>query len=359
MITWGLLSMATMFVESARSFYLLRFLLGIAEAGFFPGIILYLTQWYPASRRARIMALFMTAVAVSGVIGGPVSGWILGALSGVNEWAGWQWLFLLEGAPALVLGVAVYFYLDESIERAAWLSPAEQQVLRENLRAETAGVEHASVGETLRNPRVVLLSALYFSAVMGLYGIAFWLPQLVRTLGERDVWRVGVLSAIPYGVAAIAMVVAAHSSDVQRERRWHMIVCALLGAVGLIAAGWFRTREVAGMMAFSVAAAGILSVLPIFWTLPTSFLRGASAAAGIAVINSIGNLAGFVSPYMIGAITDATGQATVGLYVLAGCLVLAAGLSVPATSGEAGHSLEGKTLAPEVVIADNSTRSKS
>ncbi|MBK8060166.1 MAG: MFS transporter [Gemmatimonadetes bacterium] len=332
MITWGLLSAATMWVTSATAFYALRFLLGIAEAGFFPGIVLYLTQWYPAPRRARIMALFMTAIAIAGVIGGPVSGWILSEMAGKNGWAGWQWLYLLEGIPAVLLGVATYFYLDDSIEGARWLPDDEKAVLRAQLRADPAGEEHVSVMAALRDSRVVLLAALYFCSILGLYGLAFWMPQLIRTLGVAEPWRVGMLSAIPYGVATVAMVLAGQSSDRRGERRWHLVGSALIGAVGLVGAAWFRTEPVAGMIAFSVAAAGILSLPPLFWTIPTTLLRGVSAAAGIAAINSVGNLSGFVSPYMIGAITDATGEATIGLYVLAASLVASAGLSIAATA---------------------------
>ncbi|MBK6456191.1 MAG: MFS transporter [Gemmatimonadetes bacterium] len=332
MVTWGLLSAATMWVTSATAFYALRFLLGIAEAGFFPGIVLYLTQWYPAPRRARIMALFMTAIAISGVIGGPVSGWILSEMAGKNGWAGWQWLYLLEGIPAVLLGVATYFYLDDSIEGARWLPDDEKAVLRAQLRADPAGEEHVSVMATLRDSRVVLLAALYFCSILGLYGLAFWMPQLIRTLGVAEPWRVGMLSAIPYGVATVAMVLAGQSSDRRGERRWHLVGSALIGALGLVGAAWFRTEPVAGMIAFSVAAAGILSLPPLFWTIPTTLLRGVSAAAGIAAINSVGNLSGFVSPYMIGTITDATGEATIGLYVLAASLVASAGLSIAATA---------------------------
>ncbi|MBP9105939.1 MAG: MFS transporter [Gemmatimonadaceae bacterium] len=332
MITWGLLSAATMWVTSATAFYALRFLLGIAEAGFFPGIVLYLTQWYPAPRRARIMALFMTAIAIAGVIGGPVSGWILSEMAGKNGWAGWQWLYLLEGIPAVLLGVATYFYLDDSIEGARWLPDDEKAVLRAQLRADPAGEEHVSVMAALRDSRVVLLAALYFCSILGLYGLAFWMPQLIRTLGVAEPWRVGMLSAIPYGVATVAMVLAGQSSDRRGERRWHLVGSALIGAVGLVGAAWFRTEPVAGMIAFSVAAAGILSLPPLFWTIPTTLLRGVSAAAGIAAINSVGNLSGFVSPYMIGTITDATGEATIGLYVLAASLVASAGLSIAATA---------------------------
>ncbi len=336
MITWGLLSAATMFVTSAYAFYGVRFLLGIAEAGFFPGIIFYLTQWYPSSRRGRIMALFMTAVAISGVIGGPVSGWILGAMAGVNGWAGWQWLFLLEGIPSLLMGIAVYFYLDDSIATARWLPQDERELLTDNLRQEAAGEEHASVLVTLRNPRVLLLAALYFCIVMGLYGIAFWLPQLIRTMGVEDAGRVGLLSAIPYGVAAVVMVAVGRSSDRRRERRWHLAAGAYAGAAGLIVAGLFSTSLLIGLSAMCVATAGVLAAAPLFWTLPTASLRGASAAAGIAVINSVGNLAGFLSPYLIGLARDLTGQATVGLYAIAAFMFVGGLLAFPATRPRSG-----------------------
>jgi len=332
MITWGLLSAATMFVTSASWFYVVRFLLGIAEAGFFPGIIVYLTQWYPASRRARIVALFMTAVAMSGVIGGPVSGWILETMAGVNGWAGWQWLFLLEGVPSLVLGVAVYFYLDDSVQHARWLPDEERALLVANLRDDATGMEHGSVFATLRDPHVLLLASVYFCIVMGLYGIGFWLPQLIRTMGVDDARRIGLLSAIPYAVAAIVMVLVGRSSDVRRERRWHLAGGALAGAFGLVVAGVFSTTLSIGLAAMTVATVGVLSAAPVFWALPTASLRGASAAAGIAVINSIGNLAGFLSPYLIGVARDVTGEATVGLYAIACCLLLGALLAVPATA---------------------------
>ncbi|MFN8668731.1 MAG: MFS transporter [Gemmatimonadaceae bacterium] len=337
MVTWGVLSAATMFVPNATAFYALRFLLGVAEAGFFPGIVVYLTLWYPAAYRARIMALFMTAVAVSGVIGGPLSGGILSGLAGRNGWAGWQWLFLLEALPAIALGIATWFYLDDSVEGARWLSDDEKALLQARLRAEPSGVEHPHVWATLRDGRVLALGLLYFLSVLGLYGLSFWLPQLIRTLGIAEPWRVGVLSAIPYAVAAVTMVLVGRSSDRRGERRWHLVASAVTGAAGLVAAGLSRTDPVLGMIAFSVAAAGILSIPPIFWTFPTTYLRGASAAAGIAAVNSFGNLSGFVSPYMIGAVTDATGEATMGLYALAVALGLAVVLTLAITR-DAAHA---------------------
>ena len=331
MVTWGLISILTMFVTGPWTFYLLRFSLGLAEAGFFPGIILYLTQWYPSSRRAQIISMFLTGVAISGVIGGPLSGWILGSMSGVAGLAGWKWLFLLEGIPSLVMGAATYWYLPDSVERAPWLPEDERQCLMRNLRDEAGGTEHANVFATLRDPHVVLYAGISFCFVMGLYGISFWLPQLIRTMGVQDAARIGVLSGIPSGVAAIVMVVLGWSSDRWRERRWHLVGGAILGATGLIVAGVFGTSLAIGLTAMCAAMAGSLSNIALFWTLPTAALRGASAAAGIAAVNSVGNLAGFLSPYLIGVVKDATGEATFGLYVIAAFMLLGAVLVIIAT----------------------------
>jgi D-galactonate transporter len=331
MVTWGLLSAGMMFVTSEMQFYVLRFLLGAAEAGFFPGIILYLTYWFPAQQRARIVALFMTAIAMSGVVGGPLSGWIMSAMAGLNGWAGWQWLFLIEGLPSVVLGIAVLYVLDDSIRSARWLSSEEKDLLERNIAADQKSQQHLSVGQTLRDRRVWLLSGLYFCFIMGLYGVSFWLPQLIKGLGVKDLMSIGLLSAIPYGLAAVAMVWVGRSSDAQGERRRHLLVPALLGAAGLALAGVYGGQPVFGMMALTLATAGVLSVLPVFWTLPTALLGGAGAAAGIALINSIGNLAGFLSPYMVGAIKDATGSTTLGMYALAGSMCVGAVLSLLAT----------------------------
>ena len=331
MITWGFLSSSMMFVTSETMFYVLRFLLGAAEAGFFPGIILYLTYWFPAQQRGRIVALFMTAIAMSGVIGGPLSGWIMTGMAGVNGWAGWQWLFLLEGLPSVLMGVAVLFVLDDSIRGAKWLTTAEKDLLESRIAADQKSQAHLSVGQTLRDPRVLLLAGLYFCFIMGLYGVSFWLPQLIKGLGVSDLKTIGLLSAIPYGVAAVAMVLVGRSSDALQERRLHLVVPALLGAAGLALAGAYGSQPVLGMLALTLGTAGVLSVLPVFWTLPTALLGGAGAAAGIALINSVGNLAGFLSPYMVGAVKDATGNTTLAMFVLAGSMVLGAAVSVVAT----------------------------
>lgn len=328
MISWGILSSLTMFITSEVSFYGLRFALGVAEAGFFPGIVLYLTQWFPSERRARIIALFMTAVAISGVVGGPLSGVIMTTMAGVRGWSGWQWLFLLEGIPSVVMGAVVYRYLDDSIDAATWLTPHEKHALRERLHTEDATKVSLSVGETLRSGRVLSFAAVYFTFTMGLYGVGFWLPQIIKNLGVRDVLDVGLLSAIPYGVGAVAMVLTARRSDRTGERRRHVALSALVGSIGLALAGASGHNTVAGMTALSIGTAGVLSTLPLFWTMPTAMLAGASAAAGIALINSIGNLSGFLAPYVVGAITDATGSQTYGLYVLAAALLLGAAMTM-------------------------------
>ena len=328
MISWGVISSAMMFVDSVVSFYVLRFLLGAAEAGFFPGIILYLTYWYPAHRRARMVALFMSGVAVAGVVGGPLSGWIMKTFAGLHGLSGWQWLFLLEGVPSMLLGIWTLFYLDDGIRTAKWLSEGDKQQLEQAIAEDRKQQQHMPLARMFSNGKVWLLALVYFLFVMGLYGVSFWLPQLVKNSGIDDVFTIGLLTAIPYFVAAVAMVLAARHSDRSGERRWHAAVAALAGALGLIVATVYSDNTVIAMAALSVATAGILTTFPIFWSLPTAMLGGAAAAAGIALINSVGNLAGFVSPYLVGAIKDATHSTANGIYLLAASLVAGAVLVV-------------------------------
>lgn len=330
MISWGLISSALMFTDSVATFYLLRFLLGAAEAGFFPGIILYLTYWYPAQRRARMVALFMSGVAVAGVVGGPLSGWIMKAFAGLNGWSGWQWLFLLEGLPSVLLGVWTLFYLDDGIRAARWLSEADKQALERDIAADRVQQQHMPLTRLFRSGTVWLLALVYFLCVMGLYGVSFWLPQLIKNSGVQDLFDIGLLSAIPYLVAALTMVLAARHSDRSGERRWHTACAALAGALGLVAATVYSGNTAIALAELSVATAGILSTFPIFWSLPTALLGGAAAAAGIAMINSIGNLAGFVAPYLVGAIRDATSSTAAGMYLIAASLLAGAVLVVTA-----------------------------
>ncbi|HUD34052.1 MAG TPA: MFS transporter [Variovorax sp.] len=322
MISWGVISGCMMFVTTPAMFYVMRFLLGVAEAGFFPGIILYLTYWYPAARRSKVTSLFMTGIPMAGVIGGPLSGWILASLDGVGGLAGWKWLFAVEALPSLVLGVVILKCLDDRIGDATWLSAEEKRMLQRNVDAGQAQVESHSALGAFRNPRVWILSAAYFGFIMGLYGIGFWLPSLVKASGVSDPATIGWLVALPYAAAVACMVWTSGHSDRTRERRWHIAIPALAGAVGLVASTLVPQTPLWAIVTLTVATMGILTGLAQFWCLPPAFLGGAAAAAGIALINSVGNLAGFVSPFIVGFIKDATGSTNNGLFVIAASLLV-------------------------------------
>ncbi|MFD3561224.1 MFS transporter [Streptomyces sp. NPDC058686] len=325
MISWGVVSAAFVFVTNESTFYVLRFLLGAAEAGFYPGVILYCTYWFPSHRRARVIAMFMSAIPVAGIFGNPLSGWILDTFDGVSGWQGWQWMFLLEAVPALMVGVATLFYLDNGVRDAKWLSDEEKNVIERALAEDTKHqTVHGKVWDAFREPKVWLMSLIYFCFIMGQYALTFWLPTFVESTGIKGNLAIGVLSAIPFLAALVAMNLFGRSADKRRERRWHLVVPSLMGAVGFSLAASWSGSTVLSLIALSFAAAGVLTCAPLFWSLPTAFLGGAAAAAGLAVINSVGNLAGFVSPYMIGALKDATGSTSIPMYVLALSLVVGA-----------------------------------
>ncbi|MBN8744364.1 MAG: MFS transporter [Thiomonas arsenitoxydans] len=324
MITWGLISALTLFVTTPTQFYVMRFLLGVAEAGFFPGIILYLTYWYPAARRSQMTAWFMSAVPLSGLIGGPVSGWILHHFHGQHGWAGWQWLFVLEGLPAVVLGIVTLFYLDNGIKQAKWLNADEKNALQHALDQEAQTKPAHSALQGMADPRVWLMALIYFSVVIGLYGLSFWLPLLIKSTGVTDPLTIGWLVALPYGVSVVAMILVGRSSDKRHERRWHVAIPALIGAVGLVLSTLWSTDTTLAMVALTLATVGIMVVLPLFWALPNAFLAGTAAAAGIALINALGNLAGFFGPSIIGWVKQATQSTNGGILVLAAFMVLCA-----------------------------------
>jgi D-galactonate transporter len=328
MVSWGIISALTLFVTTPTMFYVMRFLLGLAEAGFFPGIILYLTYWYPAHRRGRMTTWFMTAIALSGVIGGPISGFILKACDGLNGWHGWQWLFLLEGLPSIVVGIVVFIVLDDRIGKAQWPTAEERELLERNIAAEDATKEDPSIGTVLASPRVWLMSLIYFSFVIGLYGVSFWLPTIIKATGVTDAFTIGLLSAIPFAAAVVAMVLVSRSADRTRERRWHLAIPAFVGALGLVLSVLWAQSTLLAMIALTLATMGILTTLPLFWSLPTAFLAGTGAAAGIAMINSLGNLAGFLGPYAVGWLKEATAANAAGMYLLAAFMVLGGLLAV-------------------------------
>lgn len=322
MITWGIISGLFAFVETAWQFYVLRFLLGVAEAGLAPGLLLYLTYWFPSYRRAKMTVLWFVAIPLSGMIGGPLSGWIMTAFDGVYGHKGWQWMFFLEAIPSVVLGIVVFIWLDNNVASAKWLNAEEKALIEKDLANDEASKTKMSATSVFSNGKVWVLSAIYFCFIMGLYGIGFWLPQLIKNAGVTGLLQVGMLTAIPYSVAAIGMVAFGRSSDRTGERRGHIVTAAVLGAAGLIASTQLIGNVPLSLVALSFATVGILSSLPLFWTLPTAYLGGTAAAAGIAIINSIGNLAGFASPYIVGAIKDATDSTNAGMYLLAASLII-------------------------------------
>jgi D-galactonate transporter len=325
MVTWGLISGASMFVQNETAFYIQRFLLGLAEAGFYPGIILYCTYWFPSHRRAKIIALFMSAIPIAGIFGNPLSGWIMNTFDGTSGLSGWQWMFLLEAIPAILIGIWCLFYLDRDVRSAKWLSEDEKAVVAQAVAEDSAHKSlHGRTFDAFKEPRVWLMCFIYFCFVMGQYALTFWMPTFVESTGVEDALVIGVLSAIPFLAALVAMNLFGRSADNRRERRWHLVLPALMGTVGFSMAAVVEGSFVLSLISLSIAAAGVITCAPLFWSLPTSFLGGTAAAAGIAVINSVGNLAGFVSPYMIGSIIDATGSTDAAMFVLAGALVIGA-----------------------------------
>ncbi|QHI98426.1 MFS transporter [Xylophilus rhododendri] len=324
MVSWGLLSVGTMFVNSPMSFYVLRFLLGAAEAGFFPGVILYLTYWYPAERRSRATSLFLSALAFAGILGGPSAGWILHNLQGVRGWQGWQWLFLLQGLPSVVLGLVVWRCLDDRVEEARWLSEAERRVVAADIARDAKGKLHPGLKSILLMPRVWLLALIYFALVAGVYCLSFWSPSLIAAAGVKDVLQVGLLSAVPWLAGLPAMFLAARSADRRGRLPLHCALAAAIGAAGLGFSVIFDDHAVWALVGLTVATMGVMASLPVFWGLPTALMGGEAAAAGIALINSFGNLSGFCAPMLVGLIKERTQASAPGVICCAFVLLLGA-----------------------------------
>jgi MFS family permease len=326
LVVWGVISACTAFVKTPWEFYSVRFLLGIAEAGFFPGMVLYLTYWFPSHRRAKMIAMLMAGNPVSGILGGPISGYILHSMGRIEGLAGWQWLFLIEAVPAIILGVVILFYLDNRVNEATWLSPEDKALVTSEINQEAGVKTHNTVLSVFVSARVWLMCAILFGIVMGSYALGFWQPTIIRGTGIKNSFTIGLLTMIPYTVALVSMILVGQHADKWRERRWHVVVPQLVAACGFVLCTQAGSNTWIAMIGLVMAAAGVVTALPMFWALPTSFLGGAGAAAGIAFVNCTGNLAGFFSPAIIGFLRDYTNTLNSGLILVAVCLVLSAGL---------------------------------
>jgi MFS transporter, ACS family, tartrate transporter len=325
MITWGIVSVAMAFTRGPISFYVLRLLLGLAEAGFFPGIILYLSYWFPANRRSAVTAMFMAAAPIAGLIGSPVSGALL-QMNGFLSLRGWQWLFLIEAIPAIVLGFITFKYLTDRPNNAAWLDPEERDWLSRAIELEQTNISdprHDSVWRALMDWKVLALSLAYFGTSAGLYTIGFWAPLILKGLGF-SVLRVGFLVAIPNLVAVVGMVLWSRNSDRTGERYWHAAIACLVAAVGMGMAARAGSSAILAIAGLSLTAFGVSAAKPPLWSLPTAFFGGTAAAASIGLINSLGTLGGAVGPYMVGSSKGTGGQFSRGLYLVGGTLVVSA-----------------------------------
>jgi MFS family permease len=322
MISWGLATAAMVFVHTEWQFYGLRFVIGAMEAGFAPGVLYYLTLWFPASFRGRITSLLFLASAFSGLFGAPLSGLVLGNMDGVFGIRGWHWLFLLGGLPCIVLGLLVLKVLKDRVEDANWLTPQEKNYLSSQIDGQTQQKHHGqSFGDAIRTPGFLTLGFVYFLIQIASYGLNFWAPQLIRSAGTHNPTIIGLLTAIPYICGALCMVVVGRLSDATGERRKFVAALLLMATVGFFAAGIFDKQTVFLVVALAVMGAGVVASIPAFWALPPKLVTGAGAAGGLALINTLGQLGGIVSPVMVGRIRDVTGSTTPALYVI-GCMSL-------------------------------------
>ncbi len=315
MILWGLTSASMMFVTNETSFYVLRFLLGVFEAGFAPGMIFYLTCWYPQRRMARVMAIVMLAAPLAGIISAPLSAWLMKSFHQVHGLTGWQWMFLLEGLPCVVLGVACLKVLTDRPQDAKWLSDGEKKSLLEDIAPTMT--RHHSFLHVLRDPKVYQLAIAYFCLICGIYAVNFWLPTIVKEAGVSDLTEIGLFTAIPYVAGAVCMVIFSYTSDRHHERRWHSAIPAVIAAVTLLAATLNSGNLLVSMLFMTVATAAIWVAYTVFWAIPPQLIKGDSAAGGIALINTIGLIGGFVSPTLIGWTRQMTGNTHAGLWIMA------------------------------------------
>lgn len=328
MICWGIVGCSMAFVSNATHFYILRFLLGVFEAGFFPGVVYYLSCWYPETRRGKILGLFMTGFPIAGLIGGPVSAWAMTSLNNAANMAGWQWLYIVEAAPAILLGVVTLFLLDDDFNGAKWLNETERNILRLELQPEQERNQRNgknAFANVVQDPKVYIMAFAYFTFICGTYAISFWLPTVLKSAGVTSISEIGWMSAIPYGLSALGMVILCRSSDHRLERRWHTAGAGAVGAIALLLLPISGQSLPLIIFLLVVAAIGIFSSLPLFWSIPSDYFAGSSsAAAGIAFINSLGLIGGFVSPFAIGWLKSWTGNLDSGLYLMTALILLGA-----------------------------------
>jgi MFS family permease len=346
MVTWGIVSSSLAFivplasffhVQTSTMFYTLRFLLGVCEAGFFPGVILYMNYWFPARRQSVAMSGFLVAIPLSLTLGGIVSGWLMENTHGMLGFSGWQWMLLLEGIPSVLVAFVVFFWLGDGIQSAKWLSASEKALLQSNLERESTAKTHG-VAAALKSPRVWLLTIILLTFNTGFYGLAFWLPSIIRASGVQSTLNIGLLSAIPYLSAVVVMLLNAAHSRKTGERRLHAAIPACVGGVGLILSALFANNIPVSIIFLTVATCGILGLMPIYWTFPGQILSGTAAAAGIALINSVGNLSGFTGSMITGLAKQWTGNINNGTYALGACLLVSCGLILLIPKNMLGHA---------------------
>lgn len=352
MVLWGAITAAMSLVTTPTQFYALRFLLGVAEAGFFPGVILYLTYWFPAARRGRITALFLMGSPVAGVLSGPLAGWIMGTFAGAHGLKDWQVLFVYEGIPAVLLGVLAWFVLADGPAHVSWLSARHKHILERDLHADAAGragaaTAHGGLGRALRNPKVWIGGFVFFTIYAGLSAFAYWMPTAIRATGISNLGTIGWLTSLPYAVALVTMVLVGRSSDRRLERRWHAALAMVVAAAGFALLGLASHALLPFVLLLCVATAGSFAALAVFWAIPPALLSGPCAASGIALISSIGGLAAFLTPNLVGQIATRTGNlylafAAVAVLLVAGAVVLLTGIRAHAL-GERRQPLDETT----------------
>ncbi len=349
MVVWGIVSGCQIFIKGPVSLYCIRFLLGVVESGFFPGVILYLTFWYPRKYRAKMVAGFMTAVPLSGVLGGPISGWILERMSHSVGFRGWQWLFVLEAIPSLLAGLATVYFLENGPKHARWLDDGEKALLQSKLDEEESAKRleapgHHTLRDAFSSSKVWLLCLVYFGMVMVNYGVSFWLPQIVKDTLTKDSFQIGLLTAIPWALAAVAMVAVGHHSDKTGERRWHIALTSIFCSVAFAVSAIPGISGAFSFVAITLATASIACSYSTFWALPTAILSGTAASAGIAWINSVGNLAGYVSPYLVGKIRDTTHNMFWALLMLSFCCLVSGVITIICFGGKTNVRVRSQTV---------------